>query len=404
MAFNYSSKVKRTSFSLGLFLMIFIVPFIGLQQTAKAWTVYNHELSANVQEDFKLPNNISIHILANTTGYVSIFIDNSIHDKDLFVNATSKSSINIVLDIKREFPDKHLRMGKEVEVQGSHQTGRYKYVFEFSMRLELNDSNAIVFLNTTMSSTSTNKEKLNWIGKSLNAPGDSPWELINTTISDSYISTTTPINSGYFTVVEEFVPFNWMPVIGFVAILVIIGLSILIMSRSEYLRIVSLRSRGKNIPVHRMSLDKVINNKTRRKILDIVLSSPGIHFNELLRRLDIESGALNWHLGVLEDYNVIKREKIDQYISFFPKIPLKNDYPLLIEAVKLMKNKKLVEILMLLEEGGRMYQSELSNALNLDKRMIRYYGNKLEQQGFITFITEDGKKYHEITAKGAAVL
>jgi predicted transcriptional regulator len=216
-----------------------------------------------------------------------------------------------------------------------------------------------------------------------------------------YATTTT---SGFYTIAEEYTPTNWWLIALAIGIPALIAVSILLISKHDYLRNVSLKVKGSNVPVHRMSFDSVVKNKIRSKILDLVLEQPGIHLNELMRKLDLDSGAINWHLQVLEDYKLIKRKKVGQYITFFPKIALEKDLPLMGDATRIMKNQNALKILYLLDEEGPKFQAELASTLDVDKKTIRYHGKILEKMGAIKFKEGNGKKFHQITDKGRELL
>jgi len=68
----------------------------------------------------------------------------------------------------------------------------------------------------------------------------------------------------------------------------------------------------------RLTLKEIFGNENRKKIIKLILESPGIHHNELLRECSIQKGQLQWHLDVLLKYNIIRKEKFGQYSVYFP--------------------------------------------------------------------------------------
>ena len=39
--------------------------------------------------------------------------------------------------------------------------------------------------------------------------------------------------------------------------------------------------------VHRLSIDDVLENENRNKIIDLILNQPGIHYKELFRKVGV---------------------------------------------------------------------------------------------------------------------
>ena len=63
---------------------------------------------------------------------------------------------------------------------------------------------------------------------------------------------------------------------------------------------------------------QVLENQTRTKIIEAILEDPGIHFNEILRTIQSSAGNLAWHLDILETYKVIFKQRVGQYLVYYP--------------------------------------------------------------------------------------
>jgi predicted transcriptional regulator len=59
--------------------------------------------------------------------------------------------------------------------------------------------------------------------------------------------------------------------------------------------------------------------ETRKKIYDQIKKSPGIHFRELQRRLELVVGSLQYHLHYLEKRNLIKASSDGDYVRYFAR-------------------------------------------------------------------------------------
>ena len=75
--------------------------------------------------------------------------------------------------------------------------------------------------------------------------------------------------------------------------------------------------------VRRIDRYDVIENAYRSRILDILKEREFLHFRELKRELEIGTSSLKWHLQVLEDFRIIKRQVFGQYDIYYMyhKIP-----------------------------------------------------------------------------------
>lgn len=68
----------------------------------------------------------------------------------------------------------------------------------------------------------------------------------------------------------------------------------------------------------RIRREEVLDLGTRRKVLDLVAGQPGIHFRDLLRVSGLGSGALYYHLAVLEREGILISRREGMYRRFFP--------------------------------------------------------------------------------------
>ncbi|MHA1684380.1 MAG: winged helix-turn-helix transcriptional regulator [Promethearchaeota archaeon] len=372
----------------------------GSFRGVSGWSVSNVEVQPGVPRDIIFSNMI-FHISANVTTYVSLTVDNNLRQKEISLEIFGNSTLDVTVDARADFSDKRLMLGRDIDVFGSDK--KYRYSFGIAFEVHLNMSDAMIEYGANVHSVDSSKDKLSWVGKDLTASDDAPWDLLESNLTGDYLYAVTG-GDGYYAIAEEYTPFNAFWLLILVPALGVLGVSILVLSRGDYFRNVSARLRGEHVPVHRMSFEKVMANDIRKALINLIFSRPGIHFNELMRELGLNTGALNWHLRVLEDYKVIKKEKIGQYLSYFPRIPLKKEFPLYREAIKLMKNENALAILRLLLGRGRMFQSELAMELGVEKKTIRYHGNKLFKDGLIEFVQDGGRKYHLITEKGRELL
>ena len=160
------------------------------------------------------------------------------------------------------------------------------------------------------------------------------------------------------------------------------------MTTEEYRSYLLNRFLPLNKGPHRLSMEQVLENETRGGIIDIILETPGVHFNQLLRQMSISAGTLAWHLDILETFKIIKKERVGQYLVYFSYLdanPLENmDF-------KLQKSQTTLEIVRLIRENPGIYQNQLAKKLKLNHKTIKYHLNKLLDIHLIYFKV-DGRK------------
>ncbi|MEX2718946.1 MAG: winged helix-turn-helix transcriptional regulator [Candidatus Sigynarchaeota archaeon] len=61
------------------------------------------------------------------------------------------------------------------------------------------------------------------------------------------------------------------------------------------------------------------NASTRESIFALIASNPGIHFRDICRRLNKEIGVIQYHLRVLERFNLVTSERDGRFTRFFVK-------------------------------------------------------------------------------------
>ncbi len=226
------------------------------------------------------------------------------------------------------------------------------------------------------------------------------WELVDTienaneTTSEKYIEgsiTSLQQDTDYYiTLFEvEVIQKDWTWLIVTISVIGIgIVALVVLISKKDYFQYLRTRTIPIEKGAHRLSLDEVLENQNRNKIIDLILNEPGIHFNELLRRTGLAAGNMVWHLDMLLTYKVIGKKRIGHFIAYFPyyqKNPISN------VDLKLQKSKLTLEILQMIEKKPGMWNNLITKEFKVDHKTIQYHLNKLIDLGLIRF-KKDGRK------------
>ena len=141
---------------------------------------------------------------------------------------------------------------------------------------------------------------------------------------------------------------------------------------------------------HNLSFDDIFASEIRKRIINTILKEPGIHHNDLLRKCKMHRGQLQWHVSVLIQYNIIRKEKIGQYSLYYPiDYEDKN-----IDSKKsLFRSKQSKKILDLIESQPGIYSSKIAHRLNLKRNSVKYHIDKLLKNQLV-FVKTEGRRKH----------
>lgn len=148
----------------------------------------------------------------------------------------------------------------------------------------------------------------------------------------------------------------------------------LVMSKSEYRTYLLNRVLFINKGVHRLSMEDVLENEFRSKIINFIIDEPGIHYKNLLRLTETSASNLAWHLDILETYKIIHKQRVGHFLIFYPYLD-KNPFAKF--NYKIAKSKTTLEIFQIVGDNNGIYQSDLAKRMKLDHKTVKYHLDKL---------------------------
>jgi DNA-binding transcriptional ArsR family regulator len=387
------------------FVLIILVILLGLNFflvniNARKETISGFSTQDIVQPNEKVSynflNNLTFEVSTNVLINLSIDYDNNLENRQTFfiVNNTNPISLNVSSKTNMQ------NFGVMQPPQSPHK-GNFRYQYMYNCILKIR-------VNSTIENLTIRYRKIQQYGINPDASyslalyesSQDSWQIIETidifneTSSENYLESSLvdlqPFNDYYITLYEvEMIQedWTWLIITGSVIIFAIITLVVAI-SKKDYFQYLRTRTVPIEKGAHRLSLDEVLENENRNKIIDLILNEPGIHFNELLRRTGLAAGNLVWHLDILLTYKVIGKKRIGNFIAYFPyyqKNPISN------VDLKLQKSKLTIEILEMIEKNPGMWNNLITKQFKVDHKTIQYHLNKLIELGLITF-KKDGRK------------
>ena len=115
-------------------------------------------------------------------------------------------------------------------------------------------------------------------------------------------------------------------------------------------------------------------------IVSYISSHPGIHFNDLLRALNIAAGTLQYHLNQMEGSEAIIVHRKRYYTRYFPpEMKDPTDQKIMVLLRQRIPRSLLLHLLEFQENTG----TELTKVLNITKSTLSYYTTRLEKLGML---------------------
>ena len=213
-------------------------------------------------------------------------------------------------------------------------------------------------------------------------------EKIDNSTSEAYLEASitnldsdTPYYITIYEISERVIPesYDWLWFIIIPVFVILIALLIAI-SKEDYINYIKNRITPIEKGFHRLTLQDVLDNENRDKIIDFILKNPGIHFNELLRKTNLSPGNLVWHVDILEKYKVIKKESFEHYIVYFPYY---QSNPISNLDLKLQKSELTLKVLEMIEKEPGIWNNSITKKMKINRKTIHYHIKKLSDLGLI---------------------
>jgi len=126
--------------------------------------------------------------------------------------------------------------------------------------------------------------------------------------------------------------------------------------------------------------DDLLKLKTRSIIYRFILKNPGLHFRELVRRLNIPRSTLSYHLNYLDKQELLIVKKDDRYTRYFISRDIGDREKKILNIIRVETTRNA-----LLYIWGMVIASEIEIAKELDKHptTINFHLKRLLKHGII---------------------
>jgi predicted transcriptional regulator len=126
----------------------------------------------------------------------------------------------------------------------------------------------------------------------------------------------------------------------------------------------------------RLNKEEILDNETRGMIRGCIYADPGIHYNEIVRRLKLKNGTTAYHLKTLEREGFVRSRSDGRLKRFYPAEMNPSEAP-----PKLSRLERIIFEALRDQEG--MSQHEIARALDVPYPTISRYVNKMAASGLL---------------------
>ena len=358
---------------------------------------------------YEFDNNIQVNFSTTANTTVDIEIEEGLSNRFIGININASTPIKISFKARKNF---EVNPGKKMQWHGESGNNpnqaninpafqvlennpieeykvdyNYDTFYQIDIDGEINSMEIFTSIDPDLGISKSDTSSLGW---AIFNNETQTWEILSTETETDLISTNLDQNElengQLILTVVNFSPIStgsfFSSTLGIILIVIVLITAFfgLIMTNAEYRDYLLNRIMHINTGPHRLSIEQVLENENRDKIITLILEQPGVHFNEILRELDISAGTLVWHLDILETFKVIQKQRIGQYLVYYP-YTVRN--PISKLDLKLRKSRTTLEILQLINDNPGMYQNQIAHRMDLNHKTIKYHIDKLIESELI---------------------
>jgi len=129
----------------------------------------------------------------------------------------------------------------------------------------------------------------------------------------------------------------------------------------------------------RLRKEEVLDNETRGMIRGCIFSDPGVHYNEIIRRLRLRNGAAAHHLMTLEREGIIRSRNDGRLKRFYPADMKLAEAPPVLDRFQ----RTIFEAM---QEKDGMSQREIARTLDVSFSSVNKHINRMASMGVVRLV------------------
>ncbi|GAB4322061.1 MAG: hypothetical protein Kow0069_26680 [Promethearchaeota archaeon] len=140
---------------------------------------------------------------------------------------------------------------------------------------------------------------------------------------------------------------------------------------------------------------------TREAILRLIVERPGVHFREICRLLDKQTGVVQYHLKVLEREGAIESRLDGRYKRFY----VKSTPGPVMDALAVLRRATAGRIVgVLLQEGGPVNHGDLASRVGVTSQAVTWNCQRLVKLGLLEEFKLSRRKFYQLSPVALAAL
>lgn len=138
----------------------------------------------------------------------------------------------------------------------------------------------------------------------------------------------------------------------------------------------------------------------RARIADAIAEAPGIHFNELVRRLDLAPGQVQYHLKRLRGLGTVEEERLYGRTHYYP--PSYEGWER--GALALLRRETARDVVAYLLAEGPTAPGTVADGVGVARSTLEWHVGRLEERGLIEKHRDDRNRVTLAAARPEATV
>jgi len=144
-----------------------------------------------------------------------------------------------------------------------------------------------------------------------------------------------------------------------------------------------------------VNLEEQMALSPRDKIFSTIIQNPGLHFREIQRRVDIATGALQYHVDYLKKKHLIYEKKEGKFSRFYAHQEEKIDEKLM----NLLRQDQVRQIVLFLLTKRRATIKTIVKEMDISASTTKFHLKKLLDREVVVGKEQQGKTFYSLKEK-----
>ena len=141
-----------------------------------------------------------------------------------------------------------------------------------------------------------------------------------------------------------------------------------------------------------MNLEEQMALSPRDRIYSMIIQNPGLHFREIQRRVEIATGALQYHIDYLKKKHLIYEEKEGKFSRFYAHQEQKINEKLM----NLLRQDQVRQIVLFLLTKRKASIKTIVKEMNISTSTTKFHLQKLLDAEVVLEKIQNGKTFYSL--------